>query len=104
MTPDATSEQSHRVLLDVQQRAIVVGPGDAGFDVLDTIVEQLTGTDVANPEAVLTPPHQVHGVREQAIVRTNLVGAEIEEGLTLRELVAVEQNHLACSDVRRADA
>src|SRR6185436_14009153 len=87
----APAQQRHWILLDVQQRAVVVGPGDVGLGVLDHVAEQLAAGDVLEADAELAPADGIFRVREQLVVRARFVSAELKERLADGERVAVEQ-------------
>jgi hypothetical protein len=52
----APAQQRHRIFLDVQQRAVVVGPGNVGLGVLDHIAKQLAAGDVLEADPELRRP------------------------------------------------
>ena len=93
MRAHAPAEQRDRIFLHVQQRAIVVGPGDVRLHVLDHVAEQLAAGDVLEADAELAAPDGIFGVREQRVVGARFVAAELEEGLPDGQLVAIEQQH-----------
>jgi hypothetical protein len=88
----APTQQRHGILLDIQQRAVVVGPSHVGLGVLDHVAEQLTAGDILEADPVLAPAHDVLGIREQPVVRARFVAAELKKLLTDGEHVAVEQD------------
>ena len=90
--PHAPPEQGHRILLDVQQRAIVVGPRDVGLRVLDHIAEQRAAGEILETDLELATADHVLRVREQAVVRADFVAAELEERLPDGERIAVEDH------------
>jgi hypothetical protein len=86
-------EQSDRILLDVQQRAIVVGPRHIRLRVLDHVAEQRAAGNIFEADPELAASDDIFRVREQRVVGARFIAAELKKRLPRRERVAIEQHH-----------
>jgi hypothetical protein len=91
---DALAEQRHRVLLDIIDGAVVVGPGEVGFDIGDVVGERLAGCEVFDLKRVLAAADGIERVGEQAIVLADCPVADREEAVALRHRRLVEHHLL----------
>ena len=91
----AAPEQRDGIFLDIQQRAVVVGPCHVGFDVLDHVAEQLARRDVLAADPELATSDRILRIGEQSVVRARLVAAELKKRLPDGQRIAIEQQDFA---------
>ena len=87
----ALTEESNWILVDVENRPVVVGPGDVGFDILDRVGEDLAGRQVLDLQPVLAAADDILGISQQAIIRADRIIADREEIVTLGHFGLVEE-------------
>ena len=80
-----------RVLDGIKQGPIVGGP-DKGACALDRARKRLAGFQILYAQRVLAKAGGVSGVGQPAAVAGNVSGADGEEGVTLGQLIAVEDD------------
>ena len=90
----AQAEQGHRVLLDVENRTAVRGPGQRGLGILDGVGQRPARREVLEAERVLAPSDRVVRVGQQAAVRADRQVADLVEVAPLGELGGVEHDLL----------
>ncbi|MNV20221.1 hypothetical protein D3C71_1111110 [compost metagenome] len=89
---DAHGEQGVRIILDIEQGAVVIGPDHVGRDVLDAIRQHLTGAQVLEADHVLAAADIVLGPGQQVVVLADIGIAHVEVALALGHRVDVEQD------------
>ncbi len=88
----AHGEQRFRIVLDVEQGAVVIGPDHVGRDVLDTVRQHFTGAQVLETDHVLASAHIIFGPGQQMVVLADIGIAHVEVALALGHRVDVEQD------------
>ena len=78
----------------VEEVLPVQRPHGAIADLLDRLVDHLTGLDVLDPQRKSLVTLDIDGIRDPAAVRTHVEGPEREELVPLRLGVAVQQHLL----------
>ena len=94
MLAHAHRQQRDRIVLDIEQRLVVLRPRHRRRRILDFVWEHLAGRQVLDANGELAPSVRVFGVGEQVLVRTDFFSADLEEIVPLRERVGVDQNFL----------
>src|SRR3546814_15667538 len=84
-----------RILLDVEQGAVVVGPDQIRRHAGDDVRIDLAGREVAEADGVLAATDIVLGPGQDRVVLADLVVADAEVLLALGHRVDVEQHFLA---------
>lgn len=102
MPLDAPAEQGLRVVLDVEDRPVVGGPGEVGAGAGEGVGQLRAGRQVAEAQGVLAPADGVLRPRQQGSVVADLVVADLEEVQALAQAVAVEQHLLGGVDAALA--
>ena len=80
---DLEGAQGHGVLLGVEERFVVVGPGGASCGFRDAVFEELSGPEVLHKQGVLTAAHRVDAVHQEVVVRAHADPAHREVAVAL---------------------
>jgi hypothetical protein len=75
--PDPPGEQGVRVVLDVEQGAVVVRPHQVRGDAADGVRQHLAAIQVLEPHRVLATAAGVLRVRQHPVVLADLVVADV---------------------------
>ena len=91
---DAVRAERHRVLLGVEDRLVVVGPGHVAGDVGDHVAEQLAGGQDLEGDRIESPPDRVHAVSGQVLSGADLRHAHRAVLVPLGHLVDIDHDLL----------
>ena len=92
MDLDPLAQQCDRILLDVEQAAVVIGPDDIGFNVFDRVGKNLASGQILDAQRVLAASDGILSPGHQAVVRADLIIADGEVALALGHDILVEQD------------
>ena len=84
--------QGDGVLLGVENRAVVVGPGGAPADVGDAVFEDFSGGQILELQGVFPAADGVHAEREQVVVGANGAPTDGEVAVAFRHFIDVEHD------------
>src|SRR5690606_8420323 len=87
-------EEGLRVVLDVEDGAVVIGPDDVGRYAADHVVEHFARLDLLDADDVLAAADVVLGPRQQAVVLADFPVADVEVVLARGHRVDVQQHLL----------
>ncbi len=87
-------EQGFRVVLDIEQSAVVIGPDHVGRNPADAVRVDLAGVEVLEADHVLAAADIVLGPGQQAVVLADFGIADVEVVLAGGHGVDVEQDLL----------
>ncbi len=89
---DRLRQQRDRIVLDIEQRPVVIRPGHRRRGPGHRVRQELAGAQVLDPDRVLAPADLVHAERQEIPVRADPVRADLEVVLALCHLVDVQQD------------
>ena len=89
---DAVRTQGNRVLLGVENRAVVVGPRGASADVGDAVVEDFPGGQILELQGVFSAANGVHAKRKQVVVGAYRASTNGEVAVPFRHFIDVEHD------------
>ena len=89
---DPTAEERFRVFFDVEERLVVVCPGDARTVSREFIAEELSCFEVFELQGVHPATDPIFGESEDLVVRTDAEVTDVEIVMALSHLVDVEED------------
>ena len=72
---DALAEQRHRILLDIKDRFVIVGPDEIGFGVGNGVGCCGVGRQILYFDCVLPATDKIFGIGQQSVIGADLAGA-----------------------------
>ena len=85
------AEQGCGILLDIEDRFAVIGPGEIGFGIGDFVAQQLAVGESLDPDHILAAADQILGIGEQFVVGADFLATDREIALARAHPGLVEQ-------------